>query len=1246
MRMPAFPRSDRAHPRDGREAEEPAGPFDPPRSRNQLVSWAMNLEIGRCLDQPAAILAPRLVPGIQSALHNYYLGYVTILDLAGHEAKGVPRGYFGGLMPQPFIEALHQAARDYLVDTATVAAAGRIEERALLKKPLPADEKLARFVETLKVLRAAIRKKSYCRPQAQIPETTLAFESKTSRFVYRERGSDRRWIQLFVGVPDPLESGNATITSRCRCRTFAPIEYGAQRAFVPACVHTLAALDRVLGLLLEPTTPAEQQIVDELCQPGWARLLKGVERLRRGSAPSMPGAQRLAWLLKKESTGGTLRPVPVLQNQNKRGTFSWGRQASLRVLHDRADLLTHPGDRQALELLIALGEMRTDRYYQQPDQTQTYNLVITHLLGRPHVYLAQNAGEPAEVRRGELSLRVQQAKGGALTAEVLLDGEATSLAEVSDLIEANHGPNLVIGRPEKRLCVVVELSEEQLALVELLGKYGNNLPGTAQEAFLERLSDLESIVPVALPAELKGRQVPAAETLVVRLLPTGEVGLEVSILCRPVPGGRSFAPGQGSKEAAGFAGTERVYAVRDLAAEQIRARLVVSLLEIRAEAEKEPFAFAVDQGEQALDLVARLGEVAEQNALIVEWPEKAWSVSRPATVQDLSLAVSEGEDWFGLSGAIEVGGDRLELAVLFEAVRERRRYVQVRGGRYLALADSLRRRLEMVVDLVHAGRHGMDLTLAASAVLEDLAGDAKQFSAPQTWLELAIRIRQARDLDPEVPKNLDGVLRHYQVEGFKWLMRLSAWGAGGVLADDMGLGKTVEAIAMLVARAPNGPALVIAPTSVNSNWAHEIRRFAPTLRPILYREAASSGRAELVANLAAGDVLICSFGLTVADGEPVCGREYATLIVDEAQAVKNAATQRAKACRSIKAAFRVALTGTPIENHLGELWSIYRIVFPGLFGSFDSFRARFGTCATDPERRQVLAKVVRPFLLRRTKKEVAPELPPRVVSDVPVALSAAERHLYEDARLAAVASLLAPDDNQTDHRFQILAALTRLRLIACHPRLGDDKATIPSAKLTRLLEIVEELREEDHRALVFSQFTRHLALVREALDARGIAYLYLDGQTPAANRDRLVRDFQTGNVPLFLISLRAGGTGLNLTAADYVLHLDPWWNPAVEDQATDRAHRIGQDKPVTVLRLVSLGTIEEKILALHGKKRALVESILDGASAAAKLSSDEMLSLLAETNPVVDDEPESGGRQQARVRKRKDISGQSEEPAP
>jgi SNF2 family DNA or RNA helicase len=387
--------------------------------------------------------------------------------------------------------------------------------------------------------------------------------------------------------------------------------------------------------------------------------------------------------------------------------------------------------------------------------------------------------------------------------------------------------------------------------------------------------------------------------------------------------------------------------------------------------------------------------------------------------------------------------------------------------------------------------------------------------------------------------------------------------------------------------------LIIAPTSVGSNWQRESEKFAPSLRPMLYRE---HDRQTLIDSAGPGDLIITSYQLLQRDVDRFTKRAWNTLVLDEAQFIKNFNTKTAQAVRQIEADWHLALSGTPLENHLGELWSLMRTVSPGLLGSWEKFRKNFAE----------------PIERHRSKKEVLSELPERTEVVRLAEFSEAERKKYDAARLAALNELTqgGSEDSDPQMRIRVLAWLTRLRQLACHPRLVDKRWDKSSAKLDLFMEIVSELREGEHRALVFSQFVQHLSLLRESLDRVGIKYQYLDGATPAAKRQEAVDAFQAGEGDLFLISLKAGGTGLNLTAADYVIHMDPWWNPAVEDQATDRAHRLGQLRAVTVYRLVAKDTIEQQILALHEDKRELIAGVLDGADRAGRLSTDELISLI------------------------------------
>ena len=452
-------------------------------------------------------------------------------------------------------------------------------------------------------------------------------------------------------------------------------------------------------------------------------------------------------------------------------------------------------------------------------------------------------------------------------------------------------------------------------------------------------------------------------------------------------------------------------------------------------------------------------------------------------------------------------------------------------------------------------------------------------------------------------------LRDYQASGFRWLARLAELGLGAVLADDMGLGKTVQAISMLLRRADGGPAIVVAPTSVIFNWQRELARFAPSLKVIVYRDG---DRVRILKGAKGGMVILTTWALLRRDVEAFSGLTWHTVVLDEAHAVKNAKTATAKATKALNASWIVALTGTPIENHMGELYSLMETVLPGLFGTWEHFARTFATPIEnhrDAEAQARLARLVRPFLLRRTKSQVAVELPPRTEVRLDVELNPSERKLY-DAECSRALGLLPNGMNESEGRIQVLAALTRVRQLACAAHLLDDRQPRISSKILTLLDEVRSVHEEGRAMLVFSQFTSLLALVSEALTSEGLVHESLTGETPSDERRRLVDDFQAGRFRIFLLSLKAGGAGLNLTAADTVFLLDPWWNPAAEDQAADRAHRLGQTQPVTVVRLVTLETVEEKVLELHTKKRDLVRGILEGADLSAKVTVKELVELL------------------------------------
>ncbi len=502
---------------------------------------------------------------------------------------------------------------------------------------------------------------------------------------------------------------------------------------------------------------------------------------------------------------------------------------------------------------------------------------------------------------------------------------------------------------------------------------------------------------------------------------------------------------------------------------------------------------------------------------------------------------------------------------------------------------------------------------ALSAWLGDLHDKAAKGGGKLAKQRLA-RVRESTSLAPLPPKTFAAELRSYQMEAYCWLARLAHWGGGALLCDDMGLGKTVQMLGILTERGPAGPALVIAPVSVIAHWGNLMRQFAPTLS---FHQLGMTKRKEKIASLGARDVLLVSYGLMHNEIVNLTTRSFETIVLDEAQAIKNPQSRRAKAAFKLQGEFRVVTTGTPIENNLGDLWSLMNFANPGLLGSSREFSEAYGKPIQndgDKDASRRLRRLIAPFLLRRTKSQVLSELPPKTEITLEIEAGPEESQYYTAVRDEILAEVRAGLDRPAQQRIQILAALMKLRRIACHPTLVDPSLTCGSAKQEAFLKLTEDLRDAGHRILVFSQFVGHLKIARANLEERNIPYQYLDGSTTKARREKAVNAFQNGEGDVFLISLKAGGVGLHLTGADYVIHLDPWWNPAVEDQASDRAHRMGQTRPVTVYRLVTKGTVEERVLELHAHKRQLAEDLISGNDVGSPLGVDELLALMTDAD--------------------------------
>lgn len=761
---------------------------------------------------------------------------------------------------------------------------------------------------------------------------------------------------------------------------------------------------------------------------------------------------------------------------------------------------------------------------------------------------------------------------------------------------------------------LITLDKRYQDMADILGQ-GITVPTAAADKVRQVMEKIGSVMTINSAIEGGGGQdlalIEADARIHALLAPLGS-GLKLSLAVRPFgEHGPSYSPGEGGKNVIALVQGRQVQTIRDLRQEKALAAELMNACPTLQAAEETLGEWCFPEIQEALGLLLELEALKER--IILEWPEgQPLRLAGRVSFSRFRARIQQQEDWFAISGAVAVD-EQLTLDLMTLLEKGQTRFMALDDGRFVELTREFQERLRQLrrYTLKRDGKIGFH-PLAALA-LEGLVDDIADLKADKAWNQHIAKLRRVPATLPAVPSTLAADLRDYQVEGFRWMARLSDWGVGACLADDMGLGKTLQALAMLIQHAPGGPSLVIAPTSVCANWIMEAARFAPTLNMMPLGPGVSQ---QDIARLGRFDVVVCSYGRMQQKKtiEMLTSVAWRMAILDEAQAIKNLTTQRSRAAMQLNAAFKLILTGTPIENHLGELWNLFQFITPGLLGSLEWFNQTFSLPIEKQgvrQARQDLKKLIQPFILRRTKGQVLEELPARTEIQLDVDLSVKETAFYEALRRQALERLEQDKESHPGKRHvKILAEITRLRQACCHSSLIDQDIVIPSSKLAVFREILDDLLANRHKALVFSQFLGHLAIVRNHLDNAGIAYQYLDGATPAAQRQKAIDAFQSGQGDIFLISLKAGGQGLNLTAADYVIHLDPWWNPAVENQASDRAHRIGQQRPVTIYRLVARNTVEEKIVRMHSRKRDLADSLLQGGDVSAKMSAEELLELI------------------------------------
>ena len=930
----------------------------------------------------------------------------------------------------------------------------------------------------------------------------------------------------------------------------------------------------------------------------WSRLMKMLIEYKPLEKRKLEGggdeSTRLIWLVGIRF--GELNVFPKEQKRSAKGVWSKGRDVSPKRLFKIKEHTTwlSQADLKACNTIQSSYTRSGFIYFFDSD------LIADALIGHPLLFRQENPKISVTLERGEPELKVIQ-EDDFYRLE-LLPEELAEKAGSSVVFEA-----------ERNCFKVVDLRGDLQVIADILSQ-PIRVPSEGKDFVKQAVENLSHMITVHSEADVTSLDMEPCEIKPhIHLLPLGD-GLEVRLRVQPHgEGGPFFKPGQGAEHVIAHIEGKPKQTSRNFHGEIQQALLLQNYCPVLTDTISGRWDWFIKAPHDCLQLLESLE--AYGNDHVVSWPEGVTYSISGVKEDHFKFSIKEEGNWFEATGKLMVDEDlTLQFKELLDLVSQSTgRFLPLGGKRYLSLTNRFRNLLEHLSGCVSYTGKKVKMAPVSAMVVGELAEELPNLKADKKWIDLVKRQREGETCVFSVPSTLQAQLRDYQLEGFQWLSRLAHWGVGACLADDMGLGKTIQALACILTRAQDGPSLVVAPTSVVDNWVQEIRRFAPTLNPKLL--SAFKDRGEGLASLEPFDLLICTYGLLQQEATLLAEVQWNTAILDEAQIIKNPSTKRAKAAMNLSASFRIITTGTPIENHLGELWSLFRFINPGLLGTRQQFNARFAAPVEkkgDTFRRQILKKLVRPFILRRLKSDVLDELPPKTETSLFVELSKEEASLYEAIRQKALKDLAEEQQGSQPGATKILAQLTRLRRMCCHPKLAHPHSQLPGSKLKLMGEILDDLLENQHKTLIFSQFVDHLIIIREYLDQRGIEYQYLDGATSPKKRRDAINAFQAGEGDVFLISLRAGGVGLNLTAADYIIHMDPWWNPAVEDQASDRAHRLGQQRPVTVYRLITRNTIEEKIIALHKKKRDMAEALLEGGEAAGRMTASALLALIRE----------------------------------
>lgn len=892
------------------------------------------------------------------------------------------------------------------------------------------------------------------------------------------------------------------------------------------------------------------------------------------------------------------RIIPILKKRLKNGTWSVGRELTIRTfknLHDNC-----------------MDE--TDIAFSNSVELWEYDIYL-----RKYIYLLENCNRvfcgssydmhPVSIHSDRPFLIINKNKDNSFGVS----------SNIADEIQNNAIGKCFVKNSETDYSIFNITPYEQKVYQTILSQ--KTYPAEAEQMLIRLIQSIGGKTQVhsnMVEGLEQIKKVEGKAVIALRVAPMEEEYFRLSFVVHPIEH-FDFVPGQGSVSTITEVKGEKCIVVRKLKKEKSNLKTIedkLAELEIMDEAQTLELSSITDSITISIVQLLPLIEWVQQNneTCEMEWLENCRIKYRgKLNCSNFNIALKSKNNWFEVVGDVCIDNEKMmSLYQLLQQMHlsDKSKYVKIGDNEYIKLSNDLKRILQQIDTATTENRSHLLMVPAAVGLMDEVVNHSDIHVKRNAAVDALIqKMKDAEKLHPQVPKTLNAQLRNYQEVGFEWMSKLTAWGAGACLADDMGLGKTLQTITLLLEQAQSGPSLIVVPASLVPNWRKELSRFAPTLNVFVLNDEVN--REQAIEQISRNEVLVTTYALLTIHQQQLSQKSWNVVVLDEAHTIKNPNTKMSKAAMTLKAERKVILTGTPIQNHLSELWNLFQFINPGLLGNAEQFKKKYIIPIEEnknKERQGQLKKLISPFLLRRTKGEVIEELPEKNDINLPVELSDNELAMYELHRKKAEELAMAEEGV----KLSTLSEITKLRQMACSISLVDKTWKKASSKLSTFIALAESLNDSGGRALVFSQFTSFLAEVRQVMDKIKLPYLYLDGATPIRKREEIVDEFQKGNYPFFLISLKAGGLGLNLTAANYVVHLDPWWNPAIEQQATDRAYRIGQRNDVTVYHLIAQHTIEEKIIRLHKTKRDLADSLLEGGDMVRALTQEEILDLLKE----------------------------------